>query len=210
MNWSGRYLSRLLLRNFGRSFLSLLLAALLAFAFGTLTVLRGIYTELYQNVEVKADFSGGLSYRRALKIAESGYVRNPYYEYTAQDAMVEMEKATIILTNRLDKLVTEPVVWLPGWDEETALNTKERILILYSTHADKFGLQLGDMVRVNELDWWNNVTSMGLDPLKPGETDMDRRDARRPSSRWWGSSGQKTHGRSLLCLRKPGRRSSFW
>ncbi len=180
MNWSGRYLSRLLLRNFGRSFLSLLLAALLAFAFGTLTVLRGIYTELYQNVEVKADFSGGLSYRRALKIAESGYVRNPYYEYTAQDAMVEMEKATIILTNRLDKLVTEPVVWLPGWDEETALNTKERILILYSTHADKFGLQLGDMVRVNELDWWNNVTSMGLDPLKPGESDMDRRDARRP------------------------------
>jgi len=33
---------------------------------------------------------------------------------------------------------------------------------------------------VNEMDWWNKVTAIGQDPLKPGETPMDRRDARRP------------------------------
>ena len=70
MTWAGRYLRRLLGRNPGRSVLSLLLAALLAFAFGVLTVLRDVYGELYRSVEVKADFSGGLSYTRAVKIAQ--------------------------------------------------------------------------------------------------------------------------------------------
>ena len=58
-NWGGRYLRRLLGRNLGRSLLSLGLALLLAFAFGLLTVLRGIYADLYQNVEVKAAVTGG-------------------------------------------------------------------------------------------------------------------------------------------------------
>ena len=79
--WSTRYLRRLLGRNLGRSALSLLLAALLAFAFGLVTVLRGMYAELYKNVEVKAQFSGGLGYNRAVKLAGSGYVRDPFYEY---------------------------------------------------------------------------------------------------------------------------------
>ncbi len=180
MNWSCRYLTRLLGRNIGRSLLSLLLAVLLAFAFGVLTVLRGIYAELYQNVEVKADFSNGLSYNRALKIAESGYVRDPLYEYVAQNANVEMEMATIILTNRLDKRVTEPIQWLEGWDEEKAMNTSEKVLVMYSTHAERFDFQLGDDVRVNEGAWWINVTGQGMDPLKPGETPLERRDSRRP------------------------------
>ena len=180
MNWSLRFLRRLLGRNPGRSLLSLLLAALLAFAFGLVTVLRGIYAELYKNVEVKAAFSGGLSYSRAVKIAESGYVRDPYYERYAPDGMVEMGSAAFILTNRLDKRVSDPVDWLPGWDEETAMNAEEKVLVMYSSHAEAYGLSLGDMVRVNETDWWNAVTGFGMDPLKPGETDMERRDARRP------------------------------
>ena len=167
-------------RNLGRSLLSLLLAALLAFAFGVLTVLRGIYGQMYQNVEVCADFTGGMSYTRAVKISESGYVRDPYYEYVALDAMIEMETSTAILTNRLDKRVTEPVEWLEGWDEQKVMGSDEKVLVMYSSHAKEFGIVLGDMVRVNELDWWNSVTAFGLDPLKPGETDIDRRDARRP------------------------------
>ena len=77
MTWTLRYLRRLLGRNLGRSLLSLLLAALLAFAFGLVTVLRGMYAELYKNVEVKAAFSGGLSYDRAQKIAQSGFALLP-------------------------------------------------------------------------------------------------------------------------------------
>ena len=76
--------------------------------------------------------------------------------------------------------MTEPVEWLEGWDEETAMNTKEKVLVLYSSHAEHLGISLGDKVRVNELDWWNKVSGMGMEPLKPGETDIDRRDKYRP------------------------------
>ena len=180
MSWISRFLLCLLGRNLGRSLLSVLLALLLAFAFGVLTVLRGIYEELYQNVEVKADFTGGLSYAQAQKIARCGYVRDPYFEYVAQDGMIELESATIILTNRLDKRVNESVEWLEGWNADKAMNTDEKVLVMYSTHAARFGFRLGDRVRVNEAAWWTNLTAFGTDPLKPGETSLERRDSRRP------------------------------
>ena len=181
MSWGGRYLRRLLGRNPGRSLLSLLLAGLLAFAFGVLTVLRGIYAQLYQNIEVKADFTGGLGYTRAQKIAESGYVRDPYYEIVAQGGLLEMVLETgVILTNRLDRRVTEPVEWLEGWDEASALNTREKVLIVYSSQAEAMGLALGDKIRFNEIGWWLSVTAYGLTPLKEGETSLERRDKLRP------------------------------
>ncbi|MBO4419276.1 MAG: hypothetical protein J5789_05590, partial [Oscillospiraceae bacterium] len=174
------------------------LAALLAFAFGLVTVLRGIYAEAYQNIEVKPVLSGGLSYERAVKIAESGYVRDPYYEYVAQDGMIEMEPSVVILTNSLDRRVTEPVAWLTGWDEEKALHTDEKVLVMYASHAKALGVSLGDNVRLNEMNWWNNVTALGLDPLKPGETDMERRDARRPFFQVVGIIQSNTDNRTVF------------
>ena len=178
--WTGRYLRRLLGRNMGRSLMSLILAVLLAFAFGLLTVLRGIYRDLYQNVEVKAVFTGGLGYERAVRIANSGYVRDPFFEYTALDGQVELDNADIILTNRLDHRVTEPVEWLDGWDEDRAMNTDEKVLVMYASHAARFGVKLGDLVRVDESDWLIKLTGSGQNPLEPGETELDRRDKHRP------------------------------
>ena len=179
--WGGRYLRRLLGRNLGRSALSLLLAALLVFAFGTLTVLRGIYRELYQNVEVKPVITGGLDYKRAEKIAESGYVRDPYYEFVCQDAMVEMVNTEIIFVNRMDRRVMLPILWAEGLDEVTVFSSDERYCVITQSFADSLGVGLGDKIRVNEANnWWNHLSNFGLDPLKPGETVMDRRDARRP------------------------------
>ena len=163
-----------------------------------MTVLRGIYADAYQNIEVKPVISGGLSYERALKIAESGYVRDSYYEYVAQDGMIEMEPSVVILTNRLDKRVTEPMAWLPGWDEEKALHTDEKVLVMYASHAKALGVSLGDNVRLNEMNWWNNVTALGLDPLKPGETDMERRDARRPFFQVVGLIQSNTNNRTVF------------
>ena len=179
-NWGGRYLRRLLGRNLGRSALSLILAALLVFAFGLVTVLRSIYAEGYRNVEVKGIVSGGLSYDRAVKIAESGYVRDPYYEFTTREGQIEMEDCTIVLTNRLDRFTDDPVDWLEGWDAETAMNTEERVLVLHASHAEKLGVKLGDKVRVNESNWWLVLTGYGANPLKEGETPMERRDNNRP------------------------------
>ncbi len=177
--WGGRYLRRLLGRNAGRSLLSLVLALLLAFAFGLVTVLRGSYAELYRKVEVKPVFSGGMSYTRAQNFAESGYLRDPYYESVLQAGLIEMEPAVIILANRLDRQVTEPVEWLEGWSEEQAMNTDEKVLVMYASHAAGLGVGLGDMVRINEENWLEHLINQE-NPLKPGETAMDRRDARRP------------------------------
>jgi ABC-type lipoprotein release transport system permease subunit len=179
-NWMGRYLHRLLGRNFGRSVLNFGLALLLAFAFGLVTVLRGIYTEAYNNVEVKPVISGGLNYDRAVKIAESGYVRDPFFEFTSATGQIEMEDATIVLTNRLDHFTQDPVEWLPGWDEESAMNAEDKVLVLHAAHAEKLGVKLGDKVRVNESNWWLVLTSYGMNPLKEGETPMERRDEKRP------------------------------
>ena len=197
-NWGGRYLRRLLGRNPGRSLLSLFLAALLISAFGLLTVLRNIYAELYRNVEVKAVFTGGLSYDRAQRIAESGYVRDPYYEYVTDGGLVEMDGAYIILTNRLDKQVSDPIQWLEGWDEASAMNTEQKVCVMYASHAEYLGFHLGDMVRVNEMDWWNNISSFGSQALEPGETQMGRRDRMRPFFQLVGIIQSDTESRNVF------------
>ena len=178
MTWSGRYLCRLLGRNPGRSLLSLLLAALLAFAFGLLTVLRGIYGELYQQVEVKPVVSG-IGYERARKIENSGLVRDPYYETRSQDSQIELEDAPVYLVNRLDRLVHDPVEWAEDWDEAAFGSTQRLVCVMYAPYAEVLGVGLGDKVRVNEKAWLTNLSQNG-DPFEPGETLEELRDRRRP------------------------------
>ena len=178
MSWSGRYLRRILVRNFGRSLLGILLAVFLAFAFGLLTVLRGIYGELYQHVEVKPVVTG-ISYERAQKIERSGLVRDPYYETRSQDSQIQMEDAPVYLVNRLDQLVREPVDWADGWDAEAFGSTQRLVCVMYAPYAESLGVGLGDRVRVNEKAWLANL-SMNGNPFEPGETVEELRDRRRP------------------------------
>ena len=181
MSWGSRYLRRVLGRNLGRSLLSLLLAALLAFAFGVLTVLRGIYGKLYQNVDVKAVFSG-ISYTRAQKIADSGYVRDPYFEYAAQGVIVEMDDTrtnTVYFVNRLDELVKDPITWAEGWDEESFAETQKGVCVMNAVYAEELGMVLGDKLRINERNWLANISRDGS-PFQKGETLLELRDRRRP------------------------------
>ena len=181
MSWGSRYLRRVLGRNLGRSLLSLLLAALLAFAFGVLTVLRGIYGELYQNVEVYAIFSG-ISFTRAHKIADSGYVRDPYYEYTAQGVMIEMDDTrpnTVFFVNSLNELVRDPVEWAESWDKESFFESKKGVCVMNARYAAELGVGLGDKLRINEQNWLSNISRDGS-PFQKGETLIELRDRRRP------------------------------
>ena len=179
MNWSIRYLFRLLGRNPGRSLLSLLLAALLAFAFGLVTVLRGIYGELYQQVEVKPVLSN-IGYERARKVENSGYVRDAYYETFSRDCEIQMTAAPSYFVNRFDKLLHSPeILWAEGWDEETFLASQRQVCVLYAGHAEELGVELGDRVRVNEDQWLTNLSKNG-NPFEPGETLEQLRDRRRP------------------------------
>ncbi len=178
MTWEWRYLCRVLGRSIGRSLLSLMLATLLAVAFGLLTVLRSIYGELYQHVEVKPVVSG-IGYERAQRIERSGLVRDPYYEARCQDSQIQMEDTPVCLVNRLDKLVDDPVEWTEGWNEEEFGNSQRLVCVMYAAHARALDVGLGDRVRVNEQAWLANL-SMNGNPFEPRETVEELRDRRRP------------------------------
>ena len=177
MSWSSRYLSRLLGRNLGRSILSLLLAALLALAFGLVTVLRGMYAELYKNVEVQGTFAP-ISYERALRVGASPYVLRPEYSYVAQGVQVELDGyvfAEVQFTNRMEESVT----WAEGWDEEAFFQATNAVCVLSAAYGESLGKGLGDRLRVNEQDWLSNL-SKGGSPFREGETLLELRDRRRP------------------------------
>ncbi len=182
MNWSARYLARLLGRNPGRSLLSLMLAVLLAAAVGLLTDLRGMYAVLYRQVEVKPVFTG-LGYDRALKAEKSGCVRDPYYETVFVDCQVELadrENVPLILLNSLEEQAPWPVDWAEGWDEEAFFASGKRVCLISRAYGEKLGKGLGDKLRVNEQDWLSNLLQSGK-TMQSGETLEEFRDRLRPS-----------------------------
>ena len=149
MSWSLRYLIRLFSRNPGRSLLSLLLAALLALAFGLLTVLRIVYTEAYKNVEVRAVFYGGLPYTAAQKLEKSDMVKDPRYELVYKDGDVDFKSATVVFTNDLGRYAPE-VEWSEGWDAAAFNAAGEKVCVLPARYAEALEKGLGDQIRVEE------------------------------------------------------------
>ena len=146
-----QYVFRHVRRAGAKTFLTLLLAALLVGAVGQLTVLRERYGDMIQNVRVEASFYDGLSLYRAETLLKSGLVSEPVYRTVFPEAELELEIAEVVLTNRMDSTVSAPVTWLTGWDEESAMKDRGRICILPAPVMEKLGVELGDEVRVNEL-----------------------------------------------------------
>ena len=147
-----RYIFRHARRAGVKTLLTLLLAALLVGAVGQLTVLRARYAELLDNVRIEAAFFDGLSLYRAESLMKSGLVRDPVYMTSFREGELEMDPAEVIFTNRMDSVVSDPVTWLEGWDEEKAMGEKGRVCILPASAMEKYGIELGDEVRVNEFD----------------------------------------------------------
>ena len=185
MNWGRRYLSRILGRNLGHSVMSLLLAALLAFAFGILTVIRGIYGVLYQQVEVKPTITGGISYKRAVRISESGYVYSPYFEAIIRGVLAVTSEHDVymdlVFTNDLSRLAKEPIDWQEGWDENTAMETDQAVCILPAALAQLYGLRLGDKVLVCEFDWLSHLEA-GIKTREEDRRIYEIRDEKRPKA----------------------------
>ena len=133
-----------------KTVLALLMAALLVGAVGQLTVMRSRYEAMIQNLRVETSFFDGLSLYRAETLLKSGLVSEPIYQTTFEEAELELEFAEVVFTNRLDRVVSEPVTWLTGWDMETAMRAKGKICILSAPVMEKLGVELGDEVRINE------------------------------------------------------------
>ena len=149
-----RYIFRHARRAGTKTLLTLLLAALLVGAVGQLTVLRERYKEMLQNVHVEAEFYDGLSMGKAETLMKTGMLSDPVYIATFNDGMemaeLELTLAEAVFTNRLDSVVSEPVTWLEGWDEERAMEEKGKVCILTAPEMEYHGIKLGDQVRINE------------------------------------------------------------
>ena len=150
----GRYIFRHVRRAGVKTVLTLLLAAALVGAVGQLTVLRNRYGEILQNVRVEACFYDGLSLNRAESLMKTGLLRDPVYISSFGEDLLqgelELMLAEVIFTNRLDSVISDPVTWLEGWDEETAMKEKGRVCILPAPVMEFHGIELGDEVRINE------------------------------------------------------------
>ncbi len=181
MEFKLRYMFKNNSRNWVRCLLSIVLAALLFFAFGLLTSLRGIYAKLYQEVDVRAVLYGGVPYETAQKISESEYVTDPYYEHINKDCDIELHTADTVFTNKFPKDVAKNITWLNGWNEEKFMSSTNKVCVMFESHAAEYGLALGNMVRFEE----KNFTSMLIDGLSlkekvPQEFILEKRDAVRP------------------------------
>ena len=146
----GRYVLRHIRRAGAKTLLALVLAALLVGAVGQLTVLRSRYGEMMGSVRVELSFYDGLSLYRAETLRKSGLVSEPVYLTVFSEAELELEPAKVVFTNRLDSVISDPITWLEGWDEGSAMGEKGKICILPAPVMEKSGIQLGDEVRINE------------------------------------------------------------
>ena len=150
-----RYIFRHARRAGTKTLLTLLLAALLVGAVGELTVLRASYGEMMDHVQVEACFYDGLTLSRAEKLMESGLFSDPRYLKSYNSDMergeLELMPSDVVFTNRLDSVISDPVTWLEGWDEESAMKERGKVCILPAPVMEKMGIALGDEVRINEI-----------------------------------------------------------
>ena len=151
-----RYVFRHIRRAGVKTLLTLLLAALLVGAVGQLTVLRERYGEMMKNVRVEVNFYDGLSLGKAEDLMKTGMLSDPVYVRRYDDGLeqgeLELEMAEVVFTNRLDSVISDPVTWLEGWDEETAMREKGKVCILPAPVMERMGMTLGDEVRIEEFD----------------------------------------------------------
>ncbi len=151
-----RYVLRHIRRAGVKTLLTLLLAALLVGAVGQLTVLRERYGEMMKNVRVEVNFYDGLSLGKAEDLMKTGMLSDPVYVRRYDDGLeqgeLELEMAEVVFTNRLDSVISNPVTWLEGWDEETAMREKGKVCILPTPVMERMGMTLGDEVRIEEFD----------------------------------------------------------
>jgi len=176
----GRYVLRHARRAWAKTVLAVLLAALLAGTVGQLGFLRARYAALVDAVEVDVRFFNGLSYSKAKILEKSGYVRDPVYFKSYEAASGFYVMMTLIFTNRLDSLYSEPVTWLEGWDEESAMAANGKYCILPAPFMEEMELELGDEFRINERDVMSHLLADGTPAPGTPEEALALRDARRP------------------------------
>ena len=141
------YVAKHLRRTPVKSLLAVLLALVLAFSIGFFTLLRSTYRELYQNIEVHPRFLNGFTDNRAAEVAKSGYVKDPYYEYTRRDCESNFVEDTLVLTNDICRVTDAEILWREDKGPEL-FEEKRNFCVVSRDLADQLGYDLGSRAEI--------------------------------------------------------------
>ena len=137
--------------------LTIILTLLLFGSIGQLTIVRGIYRSIYENINIRAMFNSSLSLRSATQVDESEYVKQPYYEYVVKNKLdCNDMPVQVVMTNNVHRYNDhgEDVIFADGYDESSfsAISRAENnICMLDNGFMRENGLSLGDEVLLSPL-----------------------------------------------------------
>ena len=132
-----------------KSLMAVILALLLFGAMGQFTSLRDSYSDLYHNIVIKARFVKQVPYTKALKVANSGYVNSPYYEYIYKTGEANSTRVEYCMTSDLRRITEASVSFIDNYNAETVMSLKEKICVLSADFMEELGLKLGDTIELN-------------------------------------------------------------
>ena len=185
-----RYVIRHIRRTPVKSMFSLGLALLLLGAIGQLTVIRGMYRDMYENLEQKAYIIKGINLKGALETAKLDFVESVYQETTVRSIKCEYELLEIVITNDIERYGggSMEVIFLDGYDFSTQsvlgepkLGDENRTCVINSALMKKLGVQLGDTVRFfNAAVQAYIINELYLIPTSDPELQREREEAVSP------------------------------
>lgn len=166
-----RYVVKHMRRSIGKSILSILLSALLFGAVGQFEVMRQSYIDLCNSSEVKVKFMEGLSLSRFDQLLKTGYVINPYYEYS-QSVDFNYSSVDWVVTNDIAVYTGEEtnITYAPGYDE-SCMKEFDNVCVIGEQRLKKSGLRLGDKVQVTQTNTLKDLQSVYISVYKKVHPD---------------------------------------
>ncbi len=166
-----RYVVKHMRRSIEKSILAVLLSALLFGAVGQFEVMRQSYIDLCNSSEVKAKFMDGLSLSSLDQVLKTGYVINPYYEYSQY---VDFNNSGVdwVVTNDIAGYTEEEtnITYAPGYDE-SCIKKFGNVCIIGDQLLKGYGLKLGDNVLITQANTLKDLQSVYIGVYKKAHPD---------------------------------------
>jgi hypothetical protein len=166
-----RYIAKHIRRSVGKTILSILLSTLLFGAVGQFEAMRQSYTNLCNSTDIKATFIKGLSLSAVSKVMKTGYVINPYYEYT-HDADFNYSNTDWVVTNDIAGYTGEEIdiTYAKGYDE-SCMKEFGNVCVVGDQLLEENGLKLGDKVHATTSGTLKSLQSIYIIKYKSAHPD---------------------------------------
>jgi hypothetical protein len=151
------YIARHIRRTPAKALFALGLALLLIGTIGQLTVIRGVYKGLYENLEVKAYIlDDGITVENAIEVAASRFIKAFYAENTSLSLACHNQNLRVIMSNDImcASAGAAETEFLNGYDGASFNRVNPvagpaNICVMESGLMQSLGVKLGDTVRIH-------------------------------------------------------------